>query len=189
MIQRYASVSRDPPSNIHVRYIHGDASSSAYFTDNRPASSVKKADCPRYRDWRYAFAGFTGTSEGLKTPKEYFRRYLTRDVVSIVGLQDVDPGGDQYCMAIMQGGTKRRNRNLAWYKYVNLLARTSEDVSKFYGNFGALPDWSDVTGRRSNLRLIVVEDADHDAKQVFSNSLGRAALFRDGNLPTGWRPS
>lgn len=124
----------------------------------------------------------------LPLSTQYFRRYISRDVVSMVGLQDTRPNGDQYCMAIMQGGTARSQRNMAWYKYVNMLARTSEDVSRFHGSFDSLPDWSDVSGHRINLRLIVVNDAGHSFEEVFSSHEGRAALFSSDNLPTGSRP-
>jgi pimeloyl-ACP methyl ester carboxylesterase len=190
--QRYASVAKPPPSNVHVRYIHGDPSSCAYFTEDRPVTDISiasKVTCPTYNDWRYGFKGFAGTSVGLKTPREYFQQYISRDVVSVVGYQDTDAGGDQYCMALLQGGEARRDRNLSWWKYINMLAKTNEDLTGFPGNFSALPDWSDLSGGIIGTRLVVIEDADHDAEEVFSSAEGRAALFDTGSLPVGWRPS
>lgn len=92
-------------------------------------------------------------------------------------------------MAQMQGGSKRRDRNLIWWQYINILARTKEDLSGFPGTFTTLPDWSYISRHQIGLRLIVVENATHDANQVSTNSEGQAALFSSDSLPTGWRPS
>lgn len=133
-------------------------------------------------------SNFTGTADGKKSPEDYFKQYITRDVVSIVGYQDTKSSGDQYCMAKIQGGDKRRDRNLIWWQYVNTLARTNEDLNGFPGTFDGLPDWSSVSNNNIAMRLVVVEDAAHDADEVFSGKEGRAALFSSGDLPTGWRP-
>lgn len=191
---RYAMVAKTPSmGKAHIRYIHGDPSSAAYFTRNR-ASKIStgedlpsRDDCEYYNTWRYGFDEFNGTADGLKTAKEYFQQYISRDVISIVGYDDTEEGGDTLCAARMQGGTKRRDRNLIWWQYINTLARTNEDVRNFPATFGDLPDWSDVSNNQINTRLIVVEDAGHDAEDVFSAKGGRAALF-DVDVPTGWRP-
>lgn len=191
--QRYATVAKDTSAAAaHVRYIHGDPSSCAYFTRNRPQSMSSgeelpsRDDCEFYNAWRYGFDNFNGTDDGLKTAYEYFHQYISRDVVSIVGYQDTSSNGDNFCMAMMQGGSKRRDRNLAWWQYINLLARTDEDLSGFPATFGDLPDWSLESGEMS-VRLTVVEDAAHDAREVFSSDEGRAALFAK-EVPKGWRP-
>lgn len=67
-----------------------------------------------------------------------------------------------------------------------MLARTDEDLSGFPATFGDLPDWSLESGEMS-VRLTVVEDAAHDAREVFSSDEGRAALFAK-EVPKGWRP-
>lgn len=192
--QRYAMVAKSPKSSTpHIRYIHGDPSSCAYFTKNRPQKMTsgydlpKRKDCKYYNTWRYGFDNFTGTADGLKTPKEYFRQYITRDVVSIVGYQDIKASGDNYCMATMQGGTRRRDRNLSWWQYVNTLARTNEDLKGFPATFGKLPDWSDISNNQITMRLSVVKNAAHNAEEVFSSKEGRSALFSSDVLP-GWRP-
>ena len=191
---RYAMVAKTPSKgNAHIRYIHGDPSSAAYFTRNR-AQKISSGeelpsrdDCDYYNTWRYGFDEFYGTADGLKTAKEYFHQYISRDVVSIVGYDDTDEGGDQLCAALMQGGTKRRDRNLVWWQYVNTLARTNENVTGFPATFEDMPDYSDVSNNRINMRLTVVEDAGHDAEAVFSGKEGRASLFAV-DIPVGWRP-
>lgn len=90
----------------------------------------------------------------------------------------------------MQGGTARRDRNLSWWQYVNLLAGTNEDILGFpaYFKVGAIPDWSHLTCNSISLRLIVIADARHSVQEVFGGPEGQAALFSSEVMPTGWRP-
>ncbi|EEU40019.1 uncharacterized protein NECHADRAFT_75887 [Fusarium vanettenii 77-13-4] len=191
LVQRYAAVGKDPSAHISVRYIHGDASSCAYFTTDRPITEDEDTTpgaCEFYNTWRYGFDQFPGTIDGRKSPKEYFEKYITRDVISIVGYRDVKRNGDTSCMARAQGGTKRRDRNLVWYRYINTLARTSKNLDGFPGRFGNLPDWSSVSNGSVSLRLSVVEDADHDVAEVLQSKNGLSALFSDEDVYAGWRP-
>lgn len=196
LINRYGIVAKDMSSQaLNVRFIAGDPSSSAYFTDHRPTTNpsiASKASCPLYNTWRYGFDNFTGTLDGLKTPQQYFAQNIVRDVRYIVGYDDTAESGDQYCMAILQGGVARRDRNLAWWKYINLLARTSEDVSGLPGNLtaGDLPDWSNISGGKIAHTLTVIEGATHDADAVFGSRKGRTVLFERSqkNVARGWRP-
>ncbi|WFD27991.1 hypothetical protein MNAN1_002999 [Malassezia nana] len=194
LMNRYATIGKDPSnSNIYVRYIVGDPSSSAYYTDHRPVtdkSIAQKSSCPQYNDWRYGFAGFMGTRDGKKSPEDYFGQYVNRDVVNIVGYQDTATNGDQKCMALLQGGQKRRDRNLSWWRYINMLARTNENLHGFPGNFSLsdLPDWSSKSNGVIRTRLCVVENATHNADKVFGSDEGRSALFNYHNVDMGWRP-
>ncbi|KAJ5139201.1 uncharacterized protein N7515_004049 [Penicillium bovifimosum] len=191
LAQRYSALGNDPPENVHVRYIHGDPSSCMYFTEHRPIlpdSDYSKETCDSYNVWRYGFDEFPGTGGKHLTPKEYFTQYVKRDIVSIVGLQDTGSAGDTSCMANLQGGQNRRARNLIWYRYINTLARTDEDLEGFPGSFEDLPDWSDTVDGKSHVRLVVVEDAAHDAAKLFRGDLGRGALFSDDKIEEGWRP-
>lgn len=190
LVQRYAVVAKDTPDHIHVRFIHGDPSSCVYFTKHRsfPEHGDKKK-CKYYNTWRYGFEHFPGTLKELKSPKEYFQQYIKRDVVSLVGYQDVSSTGDESCMAKLQGGEKRRDRNLIWYRYVNSLARTNTDLDGFPGDFKALPDWSGNQNDTFGLRLIVVEDAAHNMEDVLASDSGKSALFSNGHVDVGWRPT
>ncbi|PWN51241.1 hypothetical protein IE53DRAFT_374193 [Violaceomyces palustris] len=198
LLNRYAIVGKDAPegSPVTIRWISGDPSSSPYFTEQRPLNDTSVADkktCPLYNTWRYGFDNFTGTQQGLKTPQEYFGQASKRDVRYIVGYQDTSSDGDQECMAKLQGGVARRDRNLSWWRYINTLARTNEDLTGFPGSFQgqeALPDWSGLSGGTLNHKLTVVRDADHDAAEVFGSDEGRSVLFDDdGQVALGWRPS
>lgn len=193
LINRYAATGKDPQSpKIYIRYVVGDPSSSPYFTEHRPVTDTSIASidkCDGYNTWRYGFDNYTGTLDSKLMPKDYFGRYLRRDVVNIIGLDDTKPNGDQKCMALLQGGSRRRNRNLSWWRYINMLARTNETLTGFPGNFTDLPDWSDEWVDRIGTRLAIVEDATHNAAEVFEGKIGRSALFDDYSVETGWRPS
>lgn len=196
LINRYGIVAKDMSSNaLSVRFIAGDPSSSAYFTDHRPTTNpaiASKSTCPLYNTWRYGFHNFTGTLDGLQTPQQYFAQNVKRDVRYVVGYDDTAVDGDQYCMAILQGGVARRDRNLAWWKYINLLARTSEDVSGLPGNLttATVPDWSNLSNHKLSHTLTVIEGATHNADEVFGSTQGRTVLFEksQANVQKGWRP-
>lgn len=192
LMNRYATIGKNPDNNdLYIRYIVGDPSSSAYYTQDRPVtdkSIAEKSNCPQFNDWRYGFSGFEGTRSGKLDPVDYFGQYINRDVVNIVGYQDTAKSGDQKCMALLQGGQKRRDRNLSWWRYINMLARTNENLHGFPGNFSDLPDWSSKSNGVIYTRLCVVEDATHDAAKVFGGAEGRSALFHHYNVHIGWRP-
>ncbi|KAL4398900.1 hypothetical protein ACI68E_004297 [Malassezia pachydermatis] len=191
LMNRYATVGKDGPKNVHVRYVVGDPSSSAYFTEHRPVTdkSIASIDkCPEYNDWRYGFASYPGTLSSNKSTSDYFSQYINRDVVNIVGYKDTLKNGDQKCMALLQGGQKRRDRNLSWWRYINMLGATNENLDGFPGNFSNLPDWSHHSNGVIKTRLCVVEDASHDAAKVFGSKEGRSALFNDYDVEMGWRP-
>lgn len=196
LINRYGIIAKEHANaTLKVRYVTGDPSSSVYFTQDRPVNNTDiadKATCPLYDTWRYGFTNFTGTLDGLKTPQEYFAQSITRDVRYVIGYNDTSAGGDQYCMALLQGGKARRDRNLSWWKYINMLARTSEDVSGFPGNLtlDTLPDWSNISNNKLAHTLTVIQGADHNAAEVFGSDAGRTVLFEDdaANVAPGWRP-
>ncbi|THU81243.1 hypothetical protein K435DRAFT_767424 [Dendrothele bispora CBS 962.96] len=204
---RYAAVGADAPEGVHLRYIVGDPSTNAYFTQDRPMRDDSgDPSCEFWDTWRYGYKNFNGTrTGGNKSPFQYFSQYISRDIVLLVALNDTSPdNGDQYCPAQMQGGSARRDRNLAWWTYINTLARTKEPVQMLQQTFNnspafvGLPNWSNVTKKTEDgegvivgPRLIVVEDASHDAAEVLGGMEGRAALFssKSEDMPVGWRPS
>ncbi|WFD31286.1 hypothetical protein MSPP1_002320 [Malassezia sp. CBS 17886] len=192
LMGRYAIVGSTPSKkDLHVRYIVGDPSSMPYFTKDRPVTDKSIASikqCGYYNEWRYGFNNFNGThKDGKKSQKDYFAQYIQRDVVNIVGYHDTSKNGDQKCAALLQGGYKRRDRNLSWWRYINMLAGTKEDLKHFPGNFSHLPDWSDASQGRINTRLVVAAHATHNASEVFGGKDGRSALF-SVDVKEGWRP-
>ncbi|KAJ1018766.1 hypothetical protein NDA13_006453 [Ustilago tritici] len=195
LISRYAVVGAGLPSGskIQLRYVVGDPSSNPYFTLDRPLqdpSVANKASCPLFNRWRYGFDCFSGTTAaGPLTPQEYFARLASRDVRWVVGYQDTDGDGDNTCMAKLQGGAARRDRNLSWWRYINTLAGTNQDLTGFPGALPGMVSWSNLTKGSLNHRLTVVYDADHSAEKVYTSMEGTSALFDDSaNVQLGWRP-
>ena len=195
LISRYAMAGAGlaAGSNIHLRYVVGDPSSNPYFTLDRPLQDARvasKSTCPLYNRWRYGFDRFNGTkSAGLLTPQQYFTRLATRDVRWVVGYQDTQPDGDNTCMAKLQGGAARRDRNLSWWRYLNTLAGTKEDLTGFPGALPGMVSWANMTNGTLAHRLTVVYNADHNASEVYSSMEGSSALFDDTqNVQLGWRP-
>lgn len=192
MVGRYAIVVPTMPTNAYMRFIVADPSSNAYFTQDRPITDpayATKQSCKQYNDWRYGFNKFHTPPYAGHSTKTYFTNYITRDVILLNGLLDTEPNGDQQCMAVLQGGSQRIGRNLAWWKYINLLAKSPNDVSLFPGNFSKLPDMGDDTPDKFGLRLSIVANASHDVIEVFSSPQGCSALFNDTDLDIGWRPT
>ena len=77
---------------------------------------------------------------------------------------------------------------MSWWRYINTLARTKEDLAGFPGNFSHLPDWSDTYKGNFSVRLAIVQQAAHNVEKVFSGKIGRSALFDDYSVEEGWRP-
>ncbi|WFC98378.1 hypothetical protein MYAM1_001105 [Malassezia yamatoensis] len=192
-VSRYASVVPYTPKHTHVRYVVADPSSSAYFTDDRPVTDpnyYNLSTCETLKDWRYGFQNFNLPPYSGKSASEYFETYVTRDVVNLNGLLDTELNGDQLCMALAQGGQQRISRNLAWWKYLNRLARTGQDVSLFPGNFTNVPNWGEKLKKSHfNVKLSIVPNATHDVTEVFSSSEGLSAVYDDKDLVIGWRPT
>ncbi|SNX86775.1 uncharacterized protein MEPE_05484 [Melanopsichium pennsylvanicum] len=195
LISRYAVVGAglNSSSKIQLRYVVGDPSSNPYFTLDRPLQDktvADKATCPLYNRWRYGFDRFNGTkAAGLRTPQQYFSTFATRDIRWVVGYQDTQADGDNTCMAKLQGGAARRDRNLAWWRYINTLAATNQDLTGFPGALPNLSSWSNLTQGKLSHRLTVIQNADHNAQEVYSSMEGTSALFDDSqNVQLGWRP-
>ncbi|WFD27500.1 hypothetical protein MNAN1_002497 [Malassezia nana] len=142
--------------------------------------------CSLYNTWRYGLDDFDIPPFAGRKPYQYFSNYATRDVVTLAGLLDIYNEGDQYCMALLQGGTQRIQRNLAYWKYINLLGGTQNDVSNYPGNFSNLPDWSRHLSRPFAPRLVISANWSHDV-QIFGSDEGVSALF-DTQLVRGWLP-
>lgn len=201
MLQRYAvlGAANPDPARLSVRYVVGDPSSQLYFTQDRPVG-VDTQSCPLWDTYRYGTQRYTanyGTLNAARAPA-LFKAYASKEVRYVVGLADTASSkGDQTCMAHAVGGNMRRNRNLAYWKYIHLLAGTDPDqVKQFPGTFPALDAKYGETTQRNIPRssagvvsryrgvqiahsLTVVQGAGHSASKVYSSTEGRNALFAD----------
>ncbi|WFD31426.1 hypothetical protein MSPP1_002461 [Malassezia sp. CBS 17886] len=190
-VNRLAAVAVDLPKRTHVRFVTADPSTGLYFTKQRATGGGIPAtgSCPLYDSWRYGLTNFSISPYAGKKRSEYFLNYINRDVAHVEGLLDTEQNGDQQCMAQMQGGSARINRNLIYWKYLNQLAGTSENVTLFPGNFSGLPNWKHLTGGRIRTNFAVAAEVSHDAQGVLSSAEGVSAVFDDNNLVKGWRPN
>lgn len=201
LLQRYAVMGQfnPDPSRLSVRYVVGDPSSELYFTSDRPVG-VDQASCPAWNDYRYGLRSYTAPY-GILSPSRapgLFKSYAAKEVRYVVGLEDTSSSnGDQTCMAHAVGGSIRRNRSLAYWKYIHLLSGASPDsVKNFPGTFPNLdakygktsqtniPTSSKTVANRFKgttltHTLTVVPDAGHSAAKVYGSTAGRNALFAD----------
>lgn len=202
MLQRYAVLGapNPDPSRLSVRYVVGDPSSELYFTQDRPVG-VDQASCPTWNDYRYGLNKYTANYGALSPARApaLFKAYAAKEVRYVVGLNDTTSAkGDQTCMAHAVGGQKRRNRSLAYWKYIHLLSGTTNPASlrNFPGTFPAL-DANDGQTKQKNIprssgtvlakfrgvklrhTLTLVDGAGHSASKVYSSAAGRNALFAD----------
>ncbi|PWN46786.1 hypothetical protein IE53DRAFT_336451 [Violaceomyces palustris] len=223
LLQRYAVLGQENPAEgrISVRYVVGDPSSMLYFTQDRPVA-VDQKNCPDWDKYRYGLSSYSSDYPlpfGGSLP-ELFKRYAQRDVRYVVGLDDTsDTNGDQFCMARAVGGPHRKNRTLAYWKYIHLLSGSQPEAYRnFPGTFPALdkedkkkkgskppppsssPQAQIPTSSESTLNsfrgitvshnLATVTGAGHDAQDVLASGPGMHALFNDRNsASTGASPN
>lgn len=202
MLQRYAVLGKanPEPARLSVRYVVGDPSSQLYFTQDRPVG-MDIASCPTWNDYRYGINKYTAPYAGLSASRaaSLFRSYVAKDVRYVVGLADTThENGDQTCMAHAVGGQKRRNRTLAYWKYIHLLSGGTDPdkVKNLPGTFPALdPKYGQTSQKnipRSNIdtrnrfrgvevrhSLTTIHGVGHSASQIYGSGAGRNALFAD----------
>jgi hypothetical protein len=166
VVQRYAEVGKGEDA-IPLRYVVGSPGTYAYFGDERPRSDgtvgafANAAQCPDYNRWKFGFAGglppyvAAATIEAVRALE---RRYVTREVVYLVGGDDTDPNHrllNKTCAAEAQGPTR--------------LTRM-----QFF-----LADMKQRDGEALRQPMWVIPGAAHNEAQVFGSPCGRAALFGD----------
>ncbi|KAE8214269.1 hypothetical protein CF319_g4034 [Tilletia indica] len=200
-------------NGIHIRSVIANAPSMVYFTNDRPDNDAAQTLVPSrktadgtvsptgcsFNDWRYGLSGpmpryvaaraAGGPNDGLRL----FSAYIAKDVVKIVGTNDVyalaEGSGDQSCAVQTQGGPNRRDRNYAAWVYVNLLAGTGQDVSAFYGYANLSRSVRPISGIGAVFRhqLGIVSGVGHDSTKMFASPVGISALLDDVVQP-GPRP-
>jgi pimeloyl-ACP methyl ester carboxylesterase len=111
MVQRYAIAGRGEAAltrqGIAVRYVVANPSSYAYFDSQRPDPSIAES-CRDYNRWKY---GMERRPPYLakSAAGELERRYVSRQVIYLLGTLDVDSNHaqlDKKCMAEAQGPTR-----------------------------------------------------------------------------------
>ena len=166
LVQQFAVLNRIDEkvraAGIDLRYVVANASAYLYFTGERPAergfADYDAARCPTYNDHRYGLNKL-GKHAIDNSSEELFRRYMARDVVYLLGLEDTDTrhtGLDKSCPAQAQG-SNRLERGRGYRRHEQDLA-------------GRLH----VTGRH---RAFEVTGVGHDQQGMFSSTCGVQILF------------
>jgi pimeloyl-ACP methyl ester carboxylesterase len=170
IVQRYAVAGRAEDAlardGIHVRYVVANPSSYLYFDDERPASQgvfehVDTQACPRAVEWKYGMLD-TPAYVAAQDSALIEARYAKRDVVYLLGMDDVDPRThfiDRSCAAMAQGPF-RLARGLAYFDYLK---------SRYPAGL--------------NQRVVEVPGVGHDAQRMLTSGCGMAALF-DQPMPS-----
>ncbi|MHC8297759.1 alpha/beta hydrolase [Pseudomonas sp. ZS1P83] len=158
VVQRYALLGHDQPAlkaaDIQVRYVIANSSSYAYFDERRPVA-FSHAGCPNFNRWKYGLTNLPAYAEG-QTPAQLEENYVKRDIVYLLGQQDIDPKHpalDKSCEAQAQGA----NRLVRGRNYFASLKR--------------------LHPQGLNQQLIEVPGVGHDGDGMFNSPEGQKALF------------
>lgn len=158
VVQRYALLNQDQPelaaAGVHVRYVIANPSSYAYFDERRPVA-FSHAGCPTFNRWKYGLTDLPAYAEG-QTPVQLEEKYVGRDIVYLLGQQDIDPKHpalDKGCEAEAQGAY-RLARGRYYFEY--LKRRHSQGFSQ---------------------RLVEVPGVGHNGDGMFTSPEGQKALF------------
>jgi pimeloyl-ACP methyl ester carboxylesterase len=179
VVQRYAVVGRAGDKliakGIHVRYVVANPSSYVYFSAERPALDAKQVftfglpvkTCKGHYDlWKF----------GVHEPPPYVggasfaemeAAYLRRDVVYLLGTEDVDPNHpalDKTCSAEDEGAF-RFFRGKAYFAYLEMRHPELKQPG-------------------ASQQLWLVPGVEHDGDRMFSSPCGLAALFGEGTCST-----
>jgi pimeloyl-ACP methyl ester carboxylesterase len=158
VVQRYALLGHDHPelkaAGVHVRYVIANPSSYAYFDERRPVA-FSHAGCPAFNRWKYGLTDLPAYAEG-QTPAQLEENYVQRDIVYLLGQQDIDPNHpalDKGCEAKAQGA----NRLIRGRNYFEFLKRSHP--------------------QGLNQQLIEVPGVGHNGDGMFTSPEGQKVLF------------
>ena len=143
--------------DIPFRYAAGNPPSYLYFDNKRPVVgtvdqfAVPVTDCTTYNDYKYGLENLNTymTNSG---PDQIVDRYLGRDVVYMLGGDDIERPRDKSCSGYLQGAHPLGRGNF----YFNYL--------KYY------------TGSTIHAKVIV-PGAQHDSYDIFNSAEGVEAMF------------
>lgn len=173
-----------------MRYIIANAANQGYFDTARPTNTTS-SECPAAFSWPYQWTGSYNRYVGSRiiSPTLLFNQWATREVIHLTGDQDTATSGTQTCQSVAQGGSARRDRNYAYWAYINILAGTRTDVSKYPGYNQLLASGAKRIGVGFlNHKACTVAGVGHDAPGMLSSACGKAALLGQ-SLPAGAGPS
>ncbi|MBC3375496.1 alpha/beta hydrolase [Pseudomonas sp. SWRI92] len=153
VVQRYALLAHGP-SRIAPRFVVANPSSYAYLDAQRPMA-FDPASCPTFNRWKYGLENLPAYASG-QTAAQVEDRYIKRDIVYLLGQQDIDPQHpalDKGCEAQTQGAY-RLLRGKFFFDYLS--RRHPQGL---------------------NQRLVEVPGVGHDGNGMFNSPEGLKALF------------
>ncbi|WP_434574190.1 alpha/beta hydrolase [Pseudomonas sp. Z3-6] len=153
VVQRYALLAQGQ-YRINPHFVIANPSSYAYFDAQRPMA-FDAASCPGFNRWKYGLQDLPAYAAG-RTPAQLEENYVKRDIVYLLGQQDIDPEHpalDKGCEAQTQGAY-RLLRGHFFFDY--LTRRHPEGL---------------------NQRLIEVPGVGHDGDGMFNSPEGLRVLF------------
>lgn len=179
VVQRYAVVGRGGDvlmqAGVHVRYVIANPSSYVYFSPERPAldphgeftfGPPAKSCNGKYDRWKYGVNApppYVG-SESFTTLEQ---RYVRRDVIYLLGTNDVDPNHpalDKTCSGEVEG-PYRFFRGKAYFRYFEMRHPELAEAS-------------------ASQQLWFVPGVEHDGDKMLNSPCGIAAMFHAGSCPT-----
>jgi pimeloyl-ACP methyl ester carboxylesterase len=158
VVQRYALLGHAQSgldaAGVQVRYVIANPSSYAYFDERRPVA-FSHAGCPQFNRWKYGLSDLPAYAEG-QTAAQLQESYLKREVVYLLGQQDIDPNHpalDKSCEARAQG-PYRLARGRFYFDYLKRLQPQG-----------------------LNQQLVEVPGVGHNGDGMFTSPEGQKALF------------
>ncbi|WP_434655491.1 alpha/beta hydrolase [Pseudomonas sp. R3-56] len=153
VVQRYALLAHGT-YRISPRFVIANPSSYAYLDAQRPMA-FDPVSCPGFNRWKYGLENLPAYATG-QTPAQLEDRYIKRDIVYLLGQQDIDPEHpalDKGCEAQTQGAY----RLLRGHFFFDYLTRRHP--------------------QGLNQRLIDVPGVGHDGDGMFNSPEGLKVLF------------
>lgn len=136
--------------------------------------------CPSWNEWPVSLERFDTGDPQPGPAATVFQRYIARDVRYLVSLDDLG-GGDQSCEAKLLGGVARKDRTLAYWKYVHLLAGDGDAASfnAFPGNFSEINREENKVFRGGKVthKLFQFSGINHDPGAILNSHRGRIAIW------------
>jgi pimeloyl-ACP methyl ester carboxylesterase len=179
VVQRYSIVGRGgdrlESTGIHVRYVIANPSSYLYFSPDRPVLNAtgaftfappRKSCEGHYDNWKFGIHNVP-PYVGDSSFKDLERLYVHRDVITLLGTNDIDPDHpalDKTCSAEDQGPF-RFFRGKAYFTY--MIQRHPE-----------------MAQLNASQQLWFVPGVEHDGDKMFNSLCGLAALFDNGACST-----